>query len=607
MTIYWYENSTGIWILRQTNSSVQNGTYYWTFLQATNYFTTYYWKAVVNDSIHNTTAIFHFTTISNQPLTISSPSPANQSTNISIATPYWLVTIEDPENDTIIWTIENSLNVGSTSGNNDINGQKSCPLSGLQYNTTYTTYVNATDAGNCSWVNETFWFTTAEEYAPTISNEYPPNRNTYIDLQPTCHVDVHDIEGDNLTIYWYENSTGSWALLQTDSNVSANSTVYWTFSQASSYSTTHYWKVVVDDGTYNTTAIYHFTTKPKPSAPSPGGGGSSGYTPLPNRHPIANITGLHTGYINETLIFYAYYSYDPDGYITGYRWDFENDGVFDTDWLEDILITCHYPLPGNYTIRLQVKDDDGAITTTSHSMHIIQLEPPLQLPIPKINGPYYGYTHENVTFNSNGSYDPDGTIINYTWNFGDGNKSYLKNPVHSYAEPGNHTVTLKVTDDNNLSNITTTEAIIIDKEIKESEERKLPLMFPLFLLLALIAALLAFIFIRHKGYRFTLFIEKLDKTTNNNVEEEIDELLFLSELEKNRHKTAEAEVETLLSELMKIMYSDDVDAKFATDQLGISAEKLKTLVDKLVKRGLLRYTSDNEVEITEQGIKYITI
>jgi len=58
---------------------------------------------------------------------------------------------------------------------------------------------------------------------------------------------------------------------------------------------------------------------------------------------------------------------------------------------------------------------------------------------------------------------------------------------------------------------------------------------------------------------------------------------------------------------MKIMYSDDVDAKFATDELGISTETLKTLVDKLVKRGLLRYTSDNEVEITEQGIKHITI
>jgi len=212
----------------------------------------------------------------------------------------------------------------------------------------------------------------------------------------------------------------------------------------------------------------------------------------------------------------------------------------------------------------------------------------------------------SITFSSNGSYDPDGTITNFTWYFGDGNKSYLENPLYSYNKSGNYTVILKVKDNHNLSNITTTEAIIIDKEIKEEpEERKLLLMCPLFLLMILIAVLLAFIFVRHKGYRFALFIEKLDKTTSNNLEEEVDELL--SEVEKNRYKIAEAEVETLLSELMKIMYSDDVDAKFATDKLGISTETLKTLVDKLVKRGLLRYTSDNEVEITEQGIKHITI
>ncbi len=56
---------------------------------------------------------------------------------------------------------------------------------------------------------------------------------------------------------------------------------------------------------------------------------------------------------------------------------------------------------------------------------------------------------------------------------------------------------------------------------------------------------------------------------------------------------------------MKIMYSKDVDAEFVTDKLGISSNELRSLVDELVKRGLLRYTTDDEVELTEQGIKYI--
>jgi len=575
MTIYWYENSTGSWVERQRNSSVGNGTYYWTFLQTTTYNTTYWWKVAVNDSINNATAIFHFTTVENQPLTLSNPIPANQSQDVSIATPYWYITINDPENDTVNWTIETYPDIGNASGNDEIIGQKACPLSGMQYNTTYFVYVNATDAGNGSWVNESYWFKSAEEGAPTIANEYPPNRNTQTERQPVCHVDVFDIEGDNLRVVWYEKSTGSWVERQNNSNITANSTVYWTYSQASSYSTTYWWRVMVDDGTYNTTATFNFTVEEEPESPPPPSPGGGSYTPPPNKHPIANITGPNTGYVNQTLVFYAYYSYDPDGYITGYRWDFKNDGVYDTDWLDDLIITCNYSSSGNYTVRLQVMDDDDAVTTSNpHNISIIQLESSLQLPIPKINGPYNGYTNENISFSSNGSYDSDGTIINYTWDFGDGNNSYLEDPVHSYAEPKNYTVILTVTDNDNLSNTTITKAIIIDKEIEEPEEKELPLMCLPILLIIIIATILVLI-------------------------------LLHRESDKNKYKTAEAEVETPLSELMKIMYSKDVDAEFVTDKLGISSNELRSLVDELVKRGLLRYTTDDEAELTEQGIKYI--
>jgi len=65
------------------------------------------------------------------------------------------------------------------------------------------------------------------------------------------------------------------------------------------------------------------------------------------------------------LIFSAHYSYDPDGIVIEYRWDFENDGLFDTEWTKEILITHSYSTPGNYTIKLQVKDDDQATGVNS--------------------------------------------------------------------------------------------------------------------------------------------------------------------------------------------------------------------------------------------------
>ena len=37
---------------------------------------------------------------------------------------------------------------------------------------------------------------------------------------------------------------------------------------------------------------------------------------------------------------------------------------------------------------------------------------------------------------------------NYAWNFGDGNLSFLEDPVKTYAEPGVYDVTLEVNNDN---------------------------------------------------------------------------------------------------------------------------------------------------------------
>jgi chitodextrinase len=49
--------------------------------------------------------------------------------------------------------------------------------------------------------------------------------------------------------------------------------------------------------------------------------------------------------------------------------------------------------------------------------------------------------------NGSGSYDPDGTIVDYHWNFGDGTIGSGVYAMHSFAGPGNYTVTLTVTDD----------------------------------------------------------------------------------------------------------------------------------------------------------------
>ena len=51
-----------------------------------------------------------------------------------------------------------------------------------------------------------------------------------------------------------------------------------------------------------------------------------------------------------------------------------------------------------------------------------------------------------VNFSSAGSTDPDGTLVAYAWNFGDGSSSTAVNPSYTYNTAGSYTATLTVTD-----------------------------------------------------------------------------------------------------------------------------------------------------------------
>ncbi|MFQ5607297.1 MAG: S8 family serine peptidase [Candidatus Zixiibacteriota bacterium] len=85
-----------------------------------------------------------------------------------------------------------------------------------------------------------------------------------------------------------------------------------------------------------------------------------------------------------------------------------------------------------------------------------------QAPTANANGPYTGETGAAVSFSSAGSSDPDGTITDYSWDFGDGGSSAAANPTHSYAAAGTYTVTLTVTDDQGATGSNSTTATISD-------------------------------------------------------------------------------------------------------------------------------------------------
>jgi PKD repeat protein len=65
---------------------------------------------------------------------------------------------------------------------------------------------------------------------------------------------------------------------------------------------------------------------------------------------------------------------------------------------------------------------------------------------------------QSVNFSGSGSYDPDGSIVQYSWNFGDGSTGTGVTTSHTYTTSGTYTVTLTVTD--NMGATGTDTAII---------------------------------------------------------------------------------------------------------------------------------------------------
>ena len=107
------------------------------------------------------------------------------------------------------------------------------------------------------------YFNESMNTPPFINLIYPsPNGATDVSIIPTCQIWANDSEGDTLTVYWYENTTGSFVLRNTNNSITANSTVSFSFSQFSNYSTTYWWKVEVNDTIDNTSTIFYFTTEP---------------------------------------------------------------------------------------------------------------------------------------------------------------------------------------------------------------------------------------------------------------------------------------------------------------------------------------------------------
>jgi DNA/RNA endonuclease G (NUC1) len=78
-----------------------------------------------------------------------------------------------------------------------------------------------------------------------------------------------------------------------------------------------------------------------------------------------------------------------------------------------------------------------------------------QPPFATLDGPYTSAEGSAVAMSAAASFDPNGTVASYAWNFGGGIGSTGPSVSHTYAQDGDYTVRLIVTDNDGLADTTT--------------------------------------------------------------------------------------------------------------------------------------------------------
>jgi len=113
------------------------------------------------------------------------------------------------------------------------------------------------------------------------------------------------------------------------------------------------------------------------------------FAPTENEPPIASFTySPENPVVNQTITFDASSSYDLDGSITNYEWDFGDGNITNTT---HEIIKHSYSEAGSYKVTLTVKDDKGAKNSTTKMITVMPAKPSVSISTDK-----YEYTAGDV-------------------------------------------------------------------------------------------------------------------------------------------------------------------------------------------------------------------
>lgn len=144
-----------------------------------------------------------------------------------------------------------------------------------------------------------------------------------------------------------------------------------------------------------------------------------------------------------------------------------NNGSVFKNWTGDIESTNSSEtiiIDSNKTVTAHfIKSQEGGGGSSGGGGRVRTTVKPNKLPVANLSAgePYIGFIDEEIDFDGSFSYDTDGKIVKYEWNFGDGTTGNGEITTHAYLLPGEYNVELKVTDNRGGSDTDKTIAVII--------------------------------------------------------------------------------------------------------------------------------------------------
>jgi len=189
-----------------------------------------------------------------------------------------------------------------------------------------------------------------------------------------------------------------------------------------------------------------------------GGSGSGNELPMA----IADANKTYAA-VDEFILFDGSNSYDPDGTIVNYTWDFK-DGTIGYG----ITITHAFTQEGRYNVTLTVRDAEGLTDDDDITILVTATGnyPPGNL---NVLGPTSGDKDVFYTYNIS-AVDPDGDSIRYIIDWGDGTSdtsTLMPSGIpftitHNWFSPGMFTVTVYAEDEHAARSDTVTFTMSID-------------------------------------------------------------------------------------------------------------------------------------------------